>query len=134
MSVGIIIRPSGYTSKKFSGPTFKPHFNRSIPSVHNPNGTYFRTKEEYYGTLKKKGLEPYDATAKDSGKRKEYKASKDLRETIQAIHDHTNRRGKFKPSENLIKKMESMGVKTKMSREDLKKLPAAYQTGGFHNE
>lgn len=127
----IIIRPGGYSTKKFSAPPFKAHFNRSIPSTHNPNGTFFRTKEEYYNTLKKKGLEPYDPTTKDSGKRKAYKPSENLNKVITEIHNQTYR-GKFKPSERLVNQMEAMGVKTKMNREDLKKLPGHYQKGGFY--
>lgn len=132
MSIGIIIRPSGYTSKHHSAPRFVPHFNRSIPSAHNPNGTYFRTKEDYYGTLKKKGMEPYDPHAADSGKRSPYKASKKCREIVEGIKSCTNKKGKFTPSTRLVDAMESMGVKTKMTRQDLAKLPSHYQSGGFY--
>lgn len=128
MSFGIIVRSSGY-SRKSGAPAFKPHFNRSLPSAHNPHGTYFRTKEEYYGTLKAKGLEPYDASAQDSGKRKAYKPSEQLKEVTTAIHSQTYS-GKFKPSERLVRKMEAMGVKMHMTREDLKKLPSNYTQGG----
>lgn len=131
MTVGIIIRPSGYSSKK-QAPVFKPHFNRSIPSPKNPEGTYFRTKEDYYGTLKKKGLEPYDPTAKDSGKRAPYVASEKTRKIVQSISEHT-RKGKFKPSGKLLSAMESVGVKMTQTQSDLAKLPAHYQKGGFHD-
>lgn len=131
MSIGIIVRPTGYSSKKHQAPRFVPHFNRSVPSDHNPNGTYFRTKEDYYSTLKKKGLEPYDPTSKDSGKRTPYKPSERLKRVTTEIHNQTYR-GKFKPSERLVHEMESMGVQTKVSREDMRKLPGHYQTGGFY--
>lgn len=133
MSVGIIIRPSGYSGKKSQTARFVPHFNRSIPSAHNPNGTYFRTKEEYYGTLKKMGLSPYDPTAKDSGKRKEYKASDKARNILSAIGQQT-KKGKFKPSGNLVKAMEDHGVQMQMKKSDLDKLPKHYQKGGFNND
>ena len=123
MSVGIIIRPSGYSQKKAQAPRFTPHFNRSTE-------TYYRTAREYYSDLKKRGLEPYDPSAKDCGARKPYKPSEELKETVKAIHSQTYK-GKFKPSERLVKKMENMGVKMKMNREDLKKLPSHYQSGGF---
>lgn len=132
MSFGIIVRASGYSSKKHSAPRFAPHFNRSLGDAKNPEGKFFRTKEEYYTELKTKGLEPYDPSAKDCGARKAYKPSENLKRTIKEIHNQT-KNGKFKPSDRLIQKMESMGVKTKMSREDLRKLPAHYQSGGFLN-
>lgn len=130
MSVGIIIRPSGYSSKKHTAPRFVPHFNRSIPSSINPNGTYFRTEKEYNATLKKKGLEPYDPSAADSGKRKPYKPSEKLKQVTTEIHNQTHK-GKFKPSTKLLDQMASMGVNIKPTRADLKSLPAHYQKGGF---
>ena len=132
MSFGIIVRPSGYSRKKQSAPAFHPHFNRSLGTKEHPEGRYFHTKEEYYGTLKKMGLEPYDPSAADSGKRKAYKPSKDLQQVTEAIHRHT-RNGKFKPSDRLVHKMEAMGVKMSMSRADLAKLPSHYQKGGFQD-
>lgn len=126
----IIIRPSGYSSKKHSAPTFHPHFNRSLGDDKHPTGKYFHTKESYYSELKSRGLEPYDPSAKDCGKRTPYKPSQALKETITAIKDQT-KKGKFKPSDRLIKKMQSMGVKTHISQKELQKLPKGYKEGGF---
>lgn len=131
MSIGIIVRPSGYSKSKHSAPAFKPHFNRSLGDNQNPNGKYFHTKEQYYTELKTRGLEPYDPSAADSGKRKAYTPSEALKKTVNEIHNQTHK-GKFKPSDRLIKQMESMGVNTKVSREDIKHLPKHYQSGGFY--
>lgn len=107
-----------------SSPRFVSHFNRTM-------GRYYYTAKDYYSDLKSKGLEPYDKNAPDSGKRKAYVPSENLKRVTSEIHAQTYK-GKFKPSERLVKKMESMGVKMRMTKEDLKKLPAHYQSGGFN--
>lgn len=111
-------------------PRFQPHFNRALGDQRNPQGKYFGSSKEYYGELKKRGLEPYDPSAKDTSKRKDYKPSEELRRTVQAIKQQTHN-GKFKPSENLVRQMQKMGVKTHITEKDLKNLPKDYKKGGY---
>jgi hypothetical protein len=72
MSFGIIIKGKNQPERSRR---FKPHYNRSIVSKANPNGTYIHTKDQYREECKKNNLVPYDpknATAED----KSYKPSK----------------------------------------------------------
>lgn len=111
-------------------PKFKPHYNRVLGDAQNPTGKYFHDAKSYYGELKQRGLEPYDASAKDSGKRTPIKANAELRQVTQAIHDQT-KGGKFRPSDKLLKKMESMGVNLKPTMKDFKHMPNQHKQGGF---
>lgn len=129
MSFGIIIRKSDYT-RKSGAPRFQRHFNRELTDRDHPNGMMMHTKEQYYGELKRRGLEPYDPKAKDCAKVKPVTLSEDTKQTIKAINEQTHK-GKFKPSGRLIQKMESKGVKMSMTKEDLRKLPAHYREGGI---
>lgn len=128
----IIIRPSGYSSKKHSAPRFSPHYNRTLEK-------YYASSSEYYSDLKRKGLAPYDPTSSDQGKRKPYVASKKVREIVSTITAST-KKGKFKAEDNLISAMKSVGVKgfeQDYKKSDLAKLPGHYQPksneGGFYD-
>lgn len=120
MSFGIIVRKSGY-SQKSGAPRFYRHFNREITDKSNPNGMMIHTKEQYYSELKKRGLEPYDPSAKDSAKSKPVVLSDDTKQTIRAIDQQTYK-GKFKPSGRLLDKMASKGVNLRPTEADMKKL------------
>lgn len=133
MSFNIIVRQSGYSSKKKSMPHFHKHFNREIVDAQHPNGTMIYTKEQYYGELKRRGLEPYDHSAKDCAKIQPVTMSEDTKKTIQAINEQTHK-GKFTPSGRLLDKMASKGVKIRPTDEDLKKLPSCYKEGGISND
>lgn len=132
MSIGIIVRPSGYSRKK-GAPVFRPHFNRELVSKDKPHGQMFYTKEQYYGELKKRGLAPYDPNAKDCGKTKPVVMSEDTKGTIREINAQTYK-GKFQPSGRLLDKMASKGVKIKPTDDDLKKLPGVYSQGGISDD
>lgn len=132
MSIGIIIRPSGY-SRKSGAPRFVSHFNREITDKDHPDGTMMYTKDQYYGELKKRGLEPYDKNAKDCGKTKPVALSEDTKGVLKGINDCTYK-GKFQPSGRLLDKMASKGVKIKPTDDDLKKLPGVYQSGGISDD
>lgn len=88
------------------------------------------TKEQYYGTLKARGLQPYDPSAQDSAKTKPVKLTDDTKKVLKSIDEQTYD-GKFKPSGRLLDKMKSKGVNLRPNDSDLKKLPACYQKGGI---
>lgn len=110
-------------------PRFEPHFNRALADKANPNGKYFISARDYYGELKKRGLEPYDPKGPDRAHRKPYKASQESKELVRAIMSH---KGPISEDSRIGHAMTKKGVKFRISREDLKKLPAQYQTGGMY--
>lgn len=135
MTFSIIIRKSGY-SRKGGAPVFRPHFNRELTDKSNPNGTMMYTKDQYYGELKKRGLQPYDKNAKDCGKTKPIALSDDTKKVLHAIDEQTYK-GKFKPSGRLLDKMASKGVNLRPTEADMKKLSkktGSITKGGFKQD
>lgn len=96
-----IIVKKGRSSTSKSAPKFEPHMNRAL-------GKYYYTAKDYYGDLKKKGLEPYDPTVGEKPKPKP-EMSKDAIEVIKEIKNQS-KNGKFKPSGQLVNKMVKMGA------------------------
>lgn len=96
-----IIVKSGRSSGSKSAPKFHPHYNSAL-------GGYYHTAKDYYGDMKKKGLEPYDPSTGEKSKPRP-EMSKESVEVIKAIKQQS-KNGKFKPSGQLVSKMVKMGA------------------------
>ena len=90
MSFGIIIRGKNQPERN---QRFKPHFNRSIVSKSNPNGTYIHDKKQYSSELKKNDLVPYDKSNHEGHRDKKYKPSKWAHEMVSEIQKSDGQMG-----------------------------------------
>lgn len=81
MAFGIIIKGKNQPDRNLR---FKPHYNRSIVSKSNPNGTYIHDKKQYADELKKNNLVPYNPEG-HKAEDKSYKPSKWCHDMVDEI-------------------------------------------------
>ena len=97
---------------------FKPHFNTATD-------TYYQTKEDYLGDLKKRGLEPYTGEAKEP-KRKEHAPSQWAKDMARHIIHVTDNKGQAHVSNSFRAELEKRGIKLQSSND---KVNTRYDSG-----
>lgn len=106
------------TKSSTKAPVFKPHYNREL-------GKQYHTASDYYGDLKKRGLEPYNPKNVTKIKPKDYELSKWAKEM-----NAESQRTKGKVGDKFLNEWKKKGIDVKKAM--IKgRVPDKAMTGGF---